>query len=128
MLDSYTLEKIRRKRPLGITFLALYECTLVAMFLFRGLIYSSSYNLIDAVFTFLSAIVAYGLWNLKPWARLFWLMIAGLGFLSTIILVGIGGISVPPLLQLVYAVNVIIGGGGFYYLTRPQIKGAFERT
>jgi hypothetical protein len=118
------------KRPDGITIISVYYYFLTALFLIGAcfmiaipfIVAMAPEDAAEAVpivsivigfgvlvvlaFAAAHGVVAWGLWSLKPWARIGAIVLAGLGLLS-------------------FPMGTIIGGVTLWYLFQPEARAAF---
>jgi len=130
-------------RPVGVTVLAVLHfvgaivMAFVAILLFLGTSMAASSPsgatillglgvfgiVLVLLFAVLGALLGWGLWNLKNWARLVVLIISALGVVATLMNLVFTGIELAfvagYLIRLAYYALVI------WYLLRPHVKLAF---
>ena len=75
---------------------------------------SGAIGVIFVVMGIITFFIAYGLWTGKGWARMFGLVIAGIGII-------LGILSLPSGI-----ISIIIDGIIIYYLTRPHVVQFFS--
>ena len=136
-------------RPAGIAFIAVWlflnglsalaatAAPLFALDLFTAVGFSGAAPIIGAVVTLAIAIayfgIGWGLWELRDWARLGTMVLAGLGLIfaltaAVVFLFGIEVFTVPlrfPGIGIGFLIGVVINGLVIWYLMRPDIQGLF---
>lgn len=138
----------RPRRPTGVTVLSvlyflgglsLFGSALSVLFLplpnFLGGI-SGWVGLVILVFAILEVAVAWGLWELRDWARATTIALAGLEIMGCLLgaALAFGGVEIPflgrlnfPGIGLGYLVLAAIQGLIIYYLTLPEVTAAFTQ-
>lgn len=109
-----------RRRPTGVTFLAVLAATSVglgALALLGGIGGADVPLLIAAGITIAGAVTVYGLWNLRPWAWPLALVLWSLSTLDALLLLANGTLNT----------NLILGPLVVAYLIRADIRAAFGR-
>jgi hypothetical protein len=109
----------RRERPFGVSVLAVLAAISFAfgvLGLLAGAAVDSGGWLIGLAFTVMVGFSAYGLWNLRPWARPLSMIGYGLATLEALLLLTGGVINS----------NLIVGPSVVIYLMRADIRDVFE--
>ncbi len=126
------------QRPLGVTLLALLNILGGALFIFSGIsmlfmgkamyagVVGGTHKIVAQhlmgitvlAFGLLGVAIGYGLWKLKEWARIIYLIILAIGILFSFLMIIYGFKSYGGYL-IIYAIIV-------WYLTRPHVKEAFS--
>ena len=107
-----------RQRPFGVSLLATLATLSVVLSLFvaLGAGASGAAALVAWMITGVSALAAYGLWTVRPWAWLLALVVWGLGTIDAVLLLSAGTINT----------NLAIGPLVVLYLLQPSIRAVFR--
>ena len=102
------------QRPFGVSALAVLAAigaVLGVLFILGG------GGLIAMALTFLGALTAYGLWNLRPWGWPLGLLTWILGTIEAVLLLTVS----------TFNTNLVVGPLAVWYLLRPDIRALFRR-
>ena len=102
----------RRQRPFGVSLLAI----MAGIGMVIGLLALVSGFFIAIVATLLSALTAYGLWNLRPWGWPLGLVTWILATIDALVLLSQG----------TFNTNLVVGPVAVLYLLRSDIRAAFR--
>jgi len=128
-----------RNRPIGVTILAVLAIVtgiisfcggLASVFSFGAGVVGSLFGISDPGGLFsgvyglawglITIFFGYGLWNLRPWARMGTILLQGLNVLYALI-----ALFTPPGVPWFSAILAVVI---IWYLTRPSIRASFEGT
>ena len=109
----------RINRPLGVAIIAVLTTIGGIIFLASGAVLLIGIGIIFLALGIAYLVMAYGLWNGKPWAWTTTLILSVIGIILAVISISFGNIG--------SILSIIIHGVVIYYLYRPNVKVYFGK-